>query len=175
VSHDFEDVVRLAGHVVLLEDGRVLEQGEVTRIATLPALRAVVGPELVGAVVDGRVESVDGTTGLARMRIGHSVVAASQTGLAPGQAVRLQILARDLILATQPPAGLSVRNEIEGTVRAVLDDGPGAVLVEVDVGGPVLVARVTRPAAADLQLEPGRRIWVLVKALSLRGRVHVQG
>jgi molybdate transport system ATP-binding protein len=175
VSHDFEDVVRLASHVVLLDEGRVVEQGEVTRIATLPALRAVVGPELVGAVVDGRVESLDEATSIARIRIGHSLIAASQTGLASGQPVRLQILARDLILATQPPVALSVRNEIEGAIRAVLDDGPGAVLVEVDVGGPVLVARVTRAAAADLRLEAGQRIWVLVKALSLRGRVHVQG
>jgi molybdate transport system ATP-binding protein len=175
VSHDFEDVVRLASHIVLLEDGRVLAQGEVTRIATLPALRAVIGPELVGAVVDGRVESVDAGAGLARIRLGSSIVAASQAELTAGVAVRLQILARDLILATHRPEGLSVRNEIEGTIRAVLDDGPGAVLVEVDIGGPVLVARVTPSAAADLALEPGRRIWVLVKALSLRGRVHAQG
>ncbi len=175
VSHDFEDVVRLASHLVLLEQGRVVAQGEVTRMATLPALRAVLGPEHVGAVIDGRVESVETAAGLARIRIGHSVIAASQTDLAPGQAVRLQILARDLILATQRPTALSVRNELEGAIRAILDDGPGAVLVEVDVGGPVLVARVTRTAAADLALEKGRRIWVLVKALSLRGRVHVQG
>ncbi len=79
------------------------------------------------------------------------------------------------MLATHRPTGLSVRNEIEGTVRAIVDDGRDAVLVEVDVGGPVLLARVTRPAAAELALETGRRIWVLVKALSLRGRVHVQG
>jgi len=174
VSHDFEEVLRLASHVVLLERGRVAAQGDVVRIAMVPELRAVLGPELVGAVVVGRVESTDPATGLAQIRVGHSVITASGGGFGNGQAVRLQVLARDLILATHRPTGLSVRNEIDGTVRAIADDGPEAVLVEIDIGGPVLLARVTRPAASDLALEPGRVIWVLVKATSLRGHVHAQ-
>src|SRR4029453_11302456 len=103
-------------------------------------------PGAVGPVVDGRVEIADSTTGLAGVRIGGSVVAATAPELRSGQRVRVQLLARDLILAVSRPAGLSVRNEIEGTVRALTDDGPEAVLVEVDVGGPVLLARVTRAA-----------------------------
>ena len=174
VSHEFEEVVRLASHVVLLEHGRVAAQGNVCDLALVPQLRAVLAPDLVGAVVDGRTESVDPSTRLARIRIGHSLVTASGTDLRVGQAVRMQLLARDLILATIRPTGLSVRNEIEGTIRAVIDDGPDAVLVEVDAGGPVLLARVTWPAAADLSLEPGRRVWVLVKALSLRGHVYAR-
>ena len=59
VSHDFEEVLRLASHVVLLERGRVAAQGDVVRIAMVPELRAVLGPELVGAVVVGHVESTD--------------------------------------------------------------------------------------------------------------------
>jgi molybdate transport system ATP-binding protein len=172
VSHEFEEVVRLASHVVLLEQGRVAAQGEVPHVAMVPALRAVLGRELVGAVVDGQVESIGASTGLAHIRIGPSVITASVGALTGAGPVRLQILARDLIIATQKPVGLSVRNELEGTIRAIDDDGREAVLVEIDVGGPVLLARVTRPAAAELALEPGRRIWVLVKATSLRGHVH---
>lgn len=172
VSHEFEEVVRLATHVVLLEQGRVAAQGEVAHVAMVPELRAVLGPELVGAVVDGQVESVDPRTGLAHIRIGHSVITASGGGLTGARPVRLQVLARDLIIATQKPVGLSVRNELEGTIRAIVDDGREAVLVEIDVGGPVLLARVTRPAASELALEPGRRVWVLLKATALRGHVH---
>ena len=43
----------------------------------LGLVRAVLGPELVGAVVDGQVEAVDAATGLARIRIGRSTVTAS--------------------------------------------------------------------------------------------------
>jgi hypothetical protein len=75
---------------------------------------AVLGPELVGAVVVGHVESTDPATGLAQIRVGHSVITASGAGFGNGQAVRLQVLARDLILATHRPTGLSVRNEIDG-------------------------------------------------------------
>jgi molybdate transport system ATP-binding protein len=172
VSHEFDEAIRLANHMVLLERGRVVAQGEVTELSLRPELRDVLGPDAVGAVVDGLVEIADSATGLARVRIGRSVVAATAPELRSGQRVRVQLLARDLILAVSRPVGLSVRNEIEGTVRALTDDGPEAVLVEVDVGGPVLLARVTRAAAAELAIERGRRIWVLVKALSLRGHVY---
>ena len=124
VSHEFEEVVRLASHIVLLEQGRVAAEGEVSRIAMVPELRAVIGPELAGSVVDGQVESTDPGTGLAQIRVGHSAITASGAGLRAGQAVRLQVLARDLVLATHKPTGLSVRNEIDGTIRAIVDDGP---------------------------------------------------
>jgi molybdate transport system ATP-binding protein len=174
VSHEFEEVIRLASHVVLLEQGRVAAEGDVARIAMVPELRAVLGPELAGSVVEGQVESTDPGTGLAQIRVGHSAITASGAGLRIGQAVRLQVLARDLVLAIHKPTGLSVRNQIDGTIRAIVDDGPEAVLIEIDVGGPVLLARVTRPAASDLALAPGRRVWVLVKATSLRGHVHAR-
>ena len=91
-----------------------------------------------------------------------------------GQAVRLQLLARDLILSLAPPHGLSVRNELAGTVLGFEDDSPGAVLVRIDVGGPVLLVRVTSAAARELQLRAGLALWVLVKTVTLRGHVFGQ-
>jgi len=43
------------------------------------------------------------------------------------------------------------------------------VLVRVDVGGPVLLARITEAARRALGLSPGDAVWVLVKAVSTRG------
>ncbi len=48
--------------------------------------------------------------------------------------VRVQLLARDVILATELPHALSVRNALEGTVVDVTDDDD-EVLVRVDIGG----------------------------------------
>src|SRR5690606_28049376 len=87
------------------------------------------------------------------------------TALAPGQRVRLQLLARDLILAVEEPRGLSVRNQLRGTIRSVIKDD-GARLIEVDIGGATLLARVSAAATSELQLAPGREVWALVKAVS---------
>ncbi|MET0534017.1 MAG: molybdenum ABC transporter ATP-binding protein, partial [Steroidobacter sp.] len=60
VSHQFEEVLRLATHVVLMERGKVLSQGSLDDLSLHPELRAIVGSDAVGAVVRGAVESFDG-------------------------------------------------------------------------------------------------------------------
>src|SRR5262249_48924263 len=59
VSHQFDEVLRLATHVVLLKAGRVLAQGPLNEVSLLPSLRSIVGPDSVGAVLDGVVTRVD--------------------------------------------------------------------------------------------------------------------
>jgi molybdopterin-binding protein len=39
----------------------------------------------------------------------------------------------------------------------------------VDIGGTVIMARVTKAATRELSLKPGLPVWALVKAVSLRG------
>jgi molybdate transport system ATP-binding protein len=83
----------------------------------------------------------------------------------------VQLLARDLILALAPPVGLSVRNSLAGTIFALERDGQRAWLVHTDIGGPTLMVRVTDEARSALALAVGLPVWVLVKAVSLRGHI----
>jgi molybdate transport system ATP-binding protein len=170
VTHQFEDVVRLATHVVLVSAGRVLGQGSLAEMSLRPELSELLGTEGVGAVIEGRVESIDEHSGLATVMAGRSRLLIPGPGLQPGRALRLQLLARDLILATVPPVGVSVRNQLQGTVTALTAEPPHNVLVRLDAGGLTLLARVTAAAAQDLQLGVGQSLWALVKAASLRAQ-----
>jgi len=172
VSHQFEEVLRLATHVVLLEAGRVVTQGDVAAVSVAPELRAVVGSDALGAVVEGEIEAVDRAAGLARLRVGTGRLMIQADELTPGRRVRVQLLARDLILAVEPPRGLSVRNCLEGTLVRLGPDAARTHLVEIDIGGPRLIAQVTTNASVELNLSVGRRVWVLVKTVSLRGHVY---
>lgn len=169
ITHQFEDLLRLANRVVLLDGGRVLAQGELPELSLRAEMRAVLGPEAVGAVIEGIVERIDGPSGLATVRIGSSPLLVPATGLSHGKRVRLQLLARDLIIATTRPAGLSVRNQLSGTISSIEDDGPHNTLVGIDAEGVALQARVTTSAARQLFLQRGLAVWVLVKAVSLQG------
>jgi molybdate transport system ATP-binding protein len=172
VSHDFEEVLRLATHVVLLDAGRVLAQGPVNDMTLHPQLQRIVGPELVGAVVEGVVTRLDPRQGSAELAVGTGTLQVSLRDVPLGAHVRLQLLARDVILATQPVQGLSVRNALASTVIAISDDEFGAVLVRLDVGGAIVLARITRAALEALNLRPGDAAWTLVKAVSTRGHVY---
>jgi molybdate transport system ATP-binding protein len=169
VTHNFEDVVRLATHVVLLDAGRVLAQGTLPAVSLVPELSVLLGTEGVGAVIEGRVESIDEISGLATVGAGRGRLLVPGSGLQPGGKLRLQLLARDLILATAPPVGLSVRNQLQGVITDIKPDAPHNVMVSLNAGGLALLARVTTAAALDLQLRVGQQLWVLIKAVSLRG------
>jgi len=165
VSHEFDEVLRLATHVVLLDQGQVIAQGALELISLHPELRAIVGPDAMGAVLTGSIAAADPHTGLAAVRVGAGVLNVSLGELQPGADVRVQLLARDIILATQPPEGLSVRNMLAGTIARIVSDDAHTDMVYVDIGGAQVLARVTRAALQALAL----RIWVLVKSVSIRG------
>jgi molybdate transport system ATP-binding protein len=174
VSHQFEEVLRLATHVVLMERGKVLSQGSLDDLSLHPELRAIVGADAVGAVLRGAVESVDGGTGLASIRIGSNSLRISSRAARVGAAVRVQLLARDIILATSRPENLSVRNVLTGTVVRLVADDDDTDLVYVDIGdGACVLSRVTRAASISLGLRPGMAVWVLVKTVSIRGHAFV--
>ena len=168
VSHQFEEVLRLATYLVLLEGGRVLAQGSVNEVSLTPALQRIVGPERVGAVLDGVVTRLDAQNGSADLAVGAGTLQVSLRDVPLGARVRLQVLARDVILATQPVQGLSVRNALAGTVAAVQSDEFG-VLVTMDVGGVAVLARISQGALQALNLRPGDAAWTLFKVISTRG------
>lgn len=176
VSHQFEEVLRLATHVVLMQQGHVIAQGDLPSISLRTELRELIGAEALGAVVEGAVQHLDQHNGLAQIAIGNGHLNVDAhvgvRALQLGQRVRLQLLARDLILALAPPQGLSVRNMLQGRIVNLSTDDRHATLVTIDVGGVNLVARITNQATAELQLRRDLAIWVLVKAITLRGHVY---
>jgi molybdate transport system ATP-binding protein len=169
VSHQFDEVLRLATHLVLLEAGRVLAQGPVQQMCLRPELQSIVGPDQVGAVLEGVVTDFDPRHGSAQLAVGSGSVQLSVREATIGAPMRLQLLARDVILATAPVAGLSVRNSLAGTVLTIRDDDYGAVLVSCDVGGATVLARITQDARHTLKLRTGDAVWALIKAVATRG------
>jgi molybdate transport system ATP-binding protein len=174
VSHQFDEVLRLATRVVLMDAGRVLADGELAAVSRHPALREIVGPDAVGAVMSGNVEGTD-DAGLTVVRVGDAAFTVDHA-LVPGQRIQIQVLARDVIIASARPSGLSVRNVVAARVLSVTADVGHAVLVELDIGRTsTLLARITARAAQELGLVAGKQVWALIKAVSLRGHVFGGG
>jgi molybdate transport system ATP-binding protein len=169
VSHQFDEVLQLATHMVLMEAGRVVAQGSLSEVSLRPELRAIIGPDSVGSVLDGVVTRTDPARAMADLKLGNGNLQVSLRDVTVGSRVRVHLLARDIILAIEKPSGLSVRNMLQGVVAEVSPDDDDAVLVKVDIGGATVLARITRDAAGALSLHKGTPVWVLVKAVSTRG------
>ncbi len=168
VTHDFEDVVRLATHLALIRAGDLVAYGSVETLTSrpdLPWLRRTAG---LGTVLDAIVVRVDASRGLAHLDIGGGVLLTSAADLAPGRRVRVRVPAREVILATEAPAGLSVHNVVTGTVTSVASDGVSeAAIVQLAVGRTHLLAEVTKDAVTRLRIAEGVPLHALIKSVSL--------
>jgi molybdate transport system ATP-binding protein len=88
-----------------------------------------------------------------------------------GSSVRVRVRARDVAVALAAPEGTSIRNALRGHVRSIAAEaGPFAELT-VDLGGPLLRARVTRRSADELGLRPGLPLVALVRAVAVERRL----
>jgi molybdate transport system ATP-binding protein len=172
VTHRFDEVLHLATHLVLLGAGAVLAQGSLGAISLHPELRSIIGPDEVGAILDGRVLGPDPSGALTRVRVGRGELKLQSLRFAVGTALRVQLLARDIIVSTRAPQSLSVRNSLEGTLIKI-DDDAGADLLTIDIGETAILARITKAATRDLGLAPGMPVWALVKSVSLRGHAFM--
>ena len=168
VSHNFDEVLRLATYVVLMECGKVIAQGGVGDMSLNKDLRSIIGADAVGTIVEGTVLGMDAPSGLMRVKLGHGELKVQRVNVAVGGKLRVQLLARDVIVATQAPEHLSVRNNLPGIVASVINDDADSDLVSIDIGGTLVMARVTKAATRELGLLPGLPAWALVKAVSLR-------
>ncbi|MFW6093864.1 MAG: TOBE domain-containing protein, partial [Pseudomonadota bacterium] len=171
VSHDIDEVARLADRLLVLADGRVRTHGETTDVVERLDLQPVTGRFEAGVLVEGRVEHHDRRLHLTEVAVGDdAVVMPLASRLAPGAPVRLRIRARDVALATVRPEGLSIRNVLPGTLTELVAE-PESAFVEarVALSGARLRSRITRAAAEALALRPGMSVYALVKSVSFEG------
>jgi molybdate transport system ATP-binding protein len=168
VTHDFDDVVRLATHVLLLEHGQTLASGPVTTMMSRPDLswlREAVG---LGAVFDARVSQILADRGLIELAFDGGTLLAADRDVAAGASVRVRIPAREVILATREPQGVSLHNVLAGTIAAIhVDHALDHVVVQIAVGDVLLLAEVTHDAIARLRLAVGVRVHALIKSVSI--------
>ena len=169
VSHSPDEVVRLADHVVMLGDGRVMAAGELH--ATMARLDLPTAfTEDAGVVIDGTVAAHDDHYHLTRLDFPGGAVWVQRQAVELGRRLRFRIHARDVSLADHRVEGTSIVNLIEVTVKEVVGaDSPAHVLVGLDAGGTALIARITRRSSAQLALRPGRRMWAQIKSVALLG------
>lgn len=167
VSHSMAEVARLADMIVLMKNGRVARSGPAYDILSDPAAVPEIGVREAGAVIEAVVAEPDAGDGLSALETSAGILLLPRVQAALGAAMRVRILASDIILARERPVGLSALNILPAEVVEVLDgSGPG-VAVALQSGRDRLVARVTRRSAQALQLAPGAACFAVIKSVSV--------
>src|SRR5437762_3425983 len=116
VSHQVAEVARLATTMVVLTEGRVAAIGPTAAIMGRIDLFPLTGRAEAGAILATRVAAHDQAFGLTVLRAAAGELRVPHLDLPVGAALRVRIRARDVMIAVQPPEGLSALDVLPGTV-----------------------------------------------------------
>jgi molybdate transport system ATP-binding protein len=165
VTHDREEALAMGDAVVVLDQGRVVAEGEPLEMLGHPAQGRVARLTGVENLIEMTVEQTQPREGTMTCVAGDFRLETSLFDAGPGQKVTLGIRASDIILASEEPRGLSARNRVPGRVVSVEAHGAGYEVV-LDCGAP-LRCHVTQGAIRELGIRPGVRLWAVIKASSI--------
>lgn len=142
VTHLIEDAVELADHLVALRDGSVVAAGSAREAMADPAFLALLDKRDVGA------------------RLAPDAFAGDGAGPA-GRGIWLR--ADNVLVAVEPPRGLSARNVWAGRLEGIDAEESGSFLLRLSCDVGPVIARVTGEAVRDLSLAVGQDVWAVVK------------
>ena len=166
VTHSREEVFALGERVLVLENGRIITQGTPHEVMTAPRQETVAQLAGFENIFDATVVAAHESRGTMTCRLASSKVEL-ETPLvraAVGSTLRVGIRAGDILLATVQPTGLSARNVIPGQVISLVQRDV-IVVAKVDCGVEAEV-HLTLAARDSLALQPGRKVWLVVKTHS---------
>ena len=166
VSHSIAEVARLATTLVVLSDGEVAAIGPTAEIMGRIDLFPLTGRAEAGAILATRVAAHDKTFGLTILDARTGQLRVPHLDLPVGAALRVRVRARDVMIALEPPEGLSALNVLPGIVAEIAaSDGP-IVQIRLDCGGEALVARLTRRSVETLGLVQGKAVHAVIKSIA---------
>ena len=168
VTHSHREVFALGEHVVVLADGKVTASGTPHDVLEMPEHAGLAQLAGFENVLDADVIHRKPEAGTMQCRL-----AGTDTELevplargAPGTHVRIAIRAGDILLATEPPRGLSARNILRGRLLSLVRSG--ATMVATIDSGARFTVHLTPSAIDSLGLAIHQDVWLVIKTYSCR-------
>jgi molybdate transport system ATP-binding protein len=169
VSHSQDEVAQLADHIVLLSEGQALASGPIGQTLARLDLPLAMGGD-AGVVIEGRVSHYDSEYQLLTLQLPNTTLTlrVAHTPMAPGQALRCKVQARDVSLSLHGAEQSSILNRLPVTVVSEMNaDNAAHVLLRLDAAGTPLLARITRYSRDQLNVHPGQQLWAQIKAVAV--------
>ena len=185
VTHQMDEVLRLADQVVVMNDGHSVAAGAALDVLGNLTVQPLIGKFEAGSVLVGVLVRQLDDWQLTEVQVAGQTLTVPQIAAPVGANVRLRIRARDVALQSAGAAvntSSSASNQLQGRVLQVLNrDGPYCI-VELALGlnlmqlehqpraGETLWALVTRRSVSTMALSVGQRVVASFKAVAVEGR-----
>ncbi|MCU7907091.1 MAG: molybdenum ABC transporter ATP-binding protein [Candidatus Thiodiazotropha sp. (ex Epidulcina cf. delphinae)] len=169
VSHDPNEVARLADRMVILEQGKVLATGPAGDLLTRLDLPMAIFDDAAATLV-GTVSAHDHSFHLTWISMHGGRVAVAREDLPVGRHARVRIQARDVSLSLKAHSDTSIINILPAKVVDTQEINPSQMIVRLELlDGQTLLSRITRRSGIGLELHEGMRLYAQVKSVALIG------
>ncbi|MBT2388746.1 molybdate ABC transporter permease subunit [Streptomyces sp. ISL-1] len=155
VTHDPVEAVALADRVLVLDDGRALQDAPPTEVTRHP--RSPWVARMLGRNAWPGTATAEGI----QLTSGGTLIVADPLPIGIGA---LAIIAPEAVAVHRDKPSGSPRNVWPGTVREITTSGSRLRVLITSEQAPDLVAEITPQAAAELGLADGTPVWTSVKA-----------
>ncbi len=175
VSHELDTLSRLADFMIYLDDGKVVAQGALNTCLLDNRLPYRYRDDAC-VVLHAKAKGYEAGDGLNILEFGGINIFTPGVALTKGQPVRLRIRAGDISLSRAHHQDSSVLNILPVTVLQVEHADrqgllpPGLVNITLELGGEMILARITKKSAGNLGLVVGGEVFAQIKASALSGR-----
>ena len=166
VTHSREEVDALGERVLALVHGKIVSEGTPREVLDAPRRKRLAQAAGFENLLKGTVVDLKEADGVMRVRLAGATceIEVPLGHAAPGDSVRVAVRAGDILLAAEPPRGLSARNVLEGTIVSLERRGT-LVVARVD-SGVMFTVHLTPGAERTLQLAAEKRVWLVLKTHS---------
>lgn len=166
VSHSLDEVAMLSDYLLLISKGECIGHGATTDMMLHPdiSLEETTDPE---TIVDTEVTEIDGIYGLCRLAFKGGALWVANQGLDIGDKVRARIMARDLSLTLEQQKQTSIQNILVAEIADIRAPQGAYLVIELNVGGCRLLAKLTRRSVDQLGLTVGKQVYAQIKSVAL--------
>ncbi|MCH9695434.1 MAG: molybdenum ABC transporter ATP-binding protein [Gammaproteobacteria bacterium] len=165
VSHSIDEICRLCDHLLILQAGRIVAEGELHTVLgrlDLPQL----GGANSGVALDAKRVRYDAEFDLSTVAIsGGELFLPGDVGR---DTIRLRIRASDVSLTRELPSASSILNILPAKIVEIVPESVATALVKVSVRQDSLISRVTNRSVRQLNLAVGDELFAQVKSATVR-------
>jgi molybdate transport system ATP-binding protein len=177
VTHNIEELMRLADHVLLLDNGKLIANRPISDI--LPDLNLPLSRhQNSGVIIDTAVEAFDTQYQLIKLNLGGDqflwvsgayINSNSNKNAAPQSRIRIRIYAKDVSIALQAATDSSILNIIPVTITDISEVKNRQAIIKLTCDNHLILSRLTVKSIQQLGLAPGQRVFAQIKGIALLG------
>lgn len=167
VTHSTNELIRLADHMLLMHEGKVIEQGSLNKTMSLLDKQRLPA-QTPSVIIEAIISEIDSRWHLAKASFNGGEIWLRDQQFLPQQKVRFMVMDKDVSIALNTTQDTSVSNILPAIVDSIADgDHPAICTIKLKLGETFLLSRLTKKSLHQLNIGVGDHVWAQIKLVAI--------